>query len=161
MTSRALALIVGVVALCAFAAGWGARGHVRSTQKELPRPVASVDLPDAFWTEMETQRAMLRQLHDTCATKAAVAAAAAPAEIAKPAASAQAPPPPDDPVLTANAQSLVDRAIASGKWTDDDAAAMRVSMAAMTPGQRDDAMHMLLRALNERGVRRSTHGPVF
>ena len=162
MTGRTLATTCAI-AVCAFGAGWLARSHASDAHATTAAPpAASADLPEAFWTEMETQRIMLRQLQDTCATRPAVAPPAPappPASAAKP--SASAPPPPDDPVPMASAQALVDKAIADGQWTERDAMAMRAAMADMSPAQRDEAMHILLRALNERGVRSSTHGAPF
>lgn len=162
MTGRTLATACAI-AVCAFGAGWVTHAKTSDSRaKAAAQPAASAELPDEFWTEMETQRVMLRQLQETCATRPAVAPPAPappPASATKP--SASAPPPPDDPVPMASAQALVDKAIADGQWTDRDAMAMRAAMADMSPAQRDEAMHILLRALNERGVRSSAHGMPF
>lgn len=154
-------LIAGAgLLLAGFSVGWFARDGLRTIPKTASTspPVVSVSLPDSFWTEMETQRAMLRQLHDTCEKKPVAAAPAAPVVSAI---AVVAAPPAEDPTAIPEAQAIVDRAKATGKWTDDDAAAMRQTMADMTPAQRDEAMHILLQALNEQGLRSTTHGPKF
>src|SRR5262245_25650055 len=156
MPPRLLRVLAGSgLLLVGFGVGWVARDHTRVSEAvaNAARPAVSVTLPDSFWVEMETQRAMLRQLHETCESRPTAVLAApqplpkTPTEVA-PSGSAA----PEDPTVLPAAQALVDRAIANGKWTDDDAAALRQTMSEMSPAQRDKAMHILLRALNEQGL---------
>ena len=170
-------LLVSALVAGAFAAGWGAHARVRSNDltEKSARPEAQVSLPEGFWVEMEAQRAMMRQLQETCERKAQAAPPVALAAANPPAADPQRPASapegaaaasananaPEDPTAMPASQAILDRAMANGKWTDDDAAAFRVVLSEMSSTQRDKAMHNLLRALNEQGLRSVTHGPSY
>lgn len=97
----------------------------------------------------------LRRLRDEIvATLPAPAAAPVPDEVAPPPTTAQA--------TAADATArLLDRAVAAGRWTDDDAVAMRDDLAAMDPAQMTATLQRMAALVNGGRLRVETTGSPF
>jgi hypothetical protein len=162
------------LAVVAFSAGWFVRGrYVAPPSHQADKVSDSVDLPADFWMEMQAHKAMLRHVADICeqavrsdrspVAGAARAPEAVPEKAERKVASdaVQAAAVPSNPQEVTATRSLVDDAVARGKWTDQDAIAFRERTAKMNPSEKQEAFTLLMRAINERGVRNASGGPPF
>jgi hypothetical protein len=155
------------LAVAALILGWVARGRWSppAPADSSPKSPVAFELPSNFWIEMQTQRAMLHQVQATCEGAARVDRPV-PKEPnpAHGTASAHEESPEavrENPAPMAAVRSLVDSAVASGKWTDRDVLAFRASMAEMSLGQKEQALRFLMKAMNEQGLRSTSGGPPF
>jgi hypothetical protein len=72
-----------------------------------------------------------------------------------------AEPSPESVAATDRGHALVDRARKSGKWTADDAAALRALLPAITDDQREELFAILFPALNRGEIVADFRGPVI
>jgi hypothetical protein len=141
-----LALGAGVFVGLAF--GRGQRSAPAAAPPRVPL-VAAVDMT-----------ALRRAIAEECRPAATSSPAAAPTPAAPPTATATATataePTADQDAADAEARDLVERAVAAGHWSANEATALRRLLAHVTRDQRDEVLHTLLPEINSGRVRVDT-----
>ncbi|MCP3063202.1 hypothetical protein LXT21_30940 [Myxococcus sp. K38C18041901] len=136
---------------------------------------ASTDLEPVL-RELAAQRALLTTLHappprapvggnlDSAWLRAEITEAVREALEEKPAPPVEAPPPETSAQALAALQEghkVIDNAIASRRWTDEDVSALRRALRTMTAPQQDEVVRRLVIALNSNTLEVRTHGAPF
>jgi len=68
---------------------------------------------------------------------------------------------PDDPASADRGRAIVGAARHVGRWTEEDAAALRSAMGAMSDAQRSEVLALLVPAINRGELALTFEGPIF